>query len=113
MNIVIFLAKAVLCVSGTCYPALVGKDTAPGAYTLHRRFIEAEGYGGDVLQFDENETSVFAIHRVWLGAPSQHRLQRLASNSPAQRRNITGGCVNVTPDVYDRLAGADTVEIRP
>ena len=61
------------------------------------------GYGGDVLQFDEDAKQVYAIHRVWTLKPEQKRLERLASPDPKQRNSITNGCINVSPEVYQQL----------
>ena len=113
MIVTVFLASALLCVADDCYPALVGKDTPIGHFALHRRYVEAKGYGGDVLQFKETERDIFAIHRVWLGRPKERRQQRLASGDKEQRRFVTNGCINVMPDVYERIAAADRVEIKP
>lgn len=102
--VVVFLAKALICFSGTCYPALVGKDTHPGVYELHRRYVVKPGYGGDVLQYDENSTTWFAIHRVWTLKPAQRRRERLASGVAADRLDVTNGCINVDEEVYKKLS---------
>jgi len=70
---------------------------------MRLRITADPGYGGDVVKFAENDTLVFAIHRVWTLSPKQRRLERLASPNPADRVGITNGCVNVAPEVYDRL----------
>lgn len=85
-----------------CHPALIGKDTPVGEFQLQLRLVESPGYGGDILQFKEDPTEVYAIHRVWLLRPWEKRDQRLKSKDPRQRR-ITKGCVNVDPKVYDAL----------
>lgn len=113
MTLTLYLAAALLCTPTECYPALVGRDTPLGRFPVVQRFVNAKGFGGDVLQFHETETHIYAIHRVWLGKPSERRLERLASADPADRRDVTNGCVNVLPDVYERLLGAEVVEIRP
>ncbi len=113
MTLIVFLASALLCSPDRCYPALVGRDTPIGRFTLHRRYVQAEGYGGDVLQFADTPGGIFAIHRVWLGRPQEHRAERLARGDPTQRRSITGGCINVAPEVYEQLIDADTLEVRP
>lgn len=113
MTIVILLGSALLCISDQCYPALVGKDTPVGNFPLVRRFTQAKGYGGDVMQFASTDKGIMAIHRVWLGRSAEHRAERLASGDPAQRRNVTNGCINVTPDVYDRLEAAEALEVHP
>ena len=100
--VILNLATAIICFSDSCYPALVGKDTLVGEYELHQRITQAPGYGGDILQFDETTTEVFAIHRLWLLRPAEHRERRIKSES-ATDRVITKGCVNVEPEVYERL----------
>lgn len=99
----VLLASALICFDGNCYPALVGPKTKEGEFQLIQRLTQSAGYGGDVLQFYETEHSVQAIHRVWTLKPSQRRVERLQSSDPSQRRTITNGCVNVMPDVYDKL----------
>jgi len=85
-----------------CYPVLVGNDTPKGDYRLQRRLVSANGYGGDILQFKEDDLELFAIHRVWLGRPAEQRDKRLKSFNPKDR-NITMGCINVDPLVYEKL----------
>ena len=85
-----------------CHNALVGRDTPRGTFTLQQRLTDASFYGGDILQFREDEDEVFAIHRVWLGRPKEQRERRIKS-SDARQRQITKGCVNVEPSVYDAL----------
>lgn len=73
------------------------------------------GYGGDVLKFKEDETSAFAIHRVWTLKPAQRRLERLQSKDPKERQSITNGCINVMPEVYEKLvplAGEETLVVQ-
>lgn len=113
MTALVLLSSAVICLSGKCYPALVGRDTPTGVYKITKRLVVSPGYGGDVLQFKETDKYVYAIHRVWLLNPSQHRAERLKSSNVADRVNVTGGCINVSPDVYDKLQEIDTVDIEP
>jgi hypothetical protein len=101
--VVVKLGLATICFLNQCYPALVGKTTPPGDYTLSHRIVVSPGYGGDVLTFREDAADLFAIHRIWMGAPSEHRAERLASAEPARRRDVTGGCINVAAATYDRL----------
>lgn len=101
--IVVDLLLAIICF-GTpqvCHPALVGRDTPKGEYTTTLRLTDQPGYGGDVIQFHETAEYVFAIHRVWLLNPKQKRDQRLLGS--VSGRTITGGCVNVSPEVYKSL----------
>ena len=113
MTLIVFLASALLCSADRCYPALVGRDTPVGHFPLVRRFVQAEGYGGDVLQFAATDTDVLAIHRVWLGRPEERRVERLTLGDASERRFVTDGCINVMPDVYDLILKADTMDVRP
>ena len=105
MTATILLYSALICFQGHCYPALVGESTPVGTFHVTHKSTDAPGYGGDILVFSEEKDRVFAIHRLWLRNPAQHRSERLASPDPAQRRNVTKGCVNVAPEVYDDLKG--------
>ena len=102
MTILINLTLATICFLDQCYPALVGKDTPLGEYQLIQRLTDSPGYGGDVLQFKETDNEVFAIHRTWILNRKQQREKRLTSTNPKDRM-ITSGCINVAPDVYERL----------
>lgn len=86
----------------TCHNALIGGDTPRGTYTLQQRLTDDPFYGGDVLQFREDDREVYAIHRVWLGRPKEQRGRRLEMSDPKQR-TITKGCINVSPAVYNAL----------
>jgi hypothetical protein len=109
----VLLSSAVICLSGKCYPVLVGRSTPIGVFRVtHERVLEP-GYGGDILAFKETATAIYAIHRVWLLKPEQRRAELLRSPDARQRRGITGGCVNVSPEVYDKLQGITEVEIKP
>ena len=85
-----------------CHPVLVGGDTPRGEFIMNQRVTQSAGYGGDVLQFRDDPDGVYAIHRVYLLNPKEKRAERLRSPDPKIRR-ITRGCVNVAPEVYDRL----------
>ncbi|MDB5397502.1 MAG: L,D-transpeptidase [Rhodospirillales bacterium] len=97
--------------------ALLGKahgdDTVPGIgsrklstirpeerTTPAGRFVAALGHDfqQDILWIDYDAS--ISLHRVIKGAPGDHRLQRLASASPLDRR-ISYGCVNVPVKFYD------------
>lgn len=101
--VTVFLSKALICISSMCYPALIGENTLPGEYTLIRRYVAAEGYGGDVLQYNEDDKLVYAIHRLWEGNPGQRRRERL-NGPPEGRTGVTKGCINVDEKVYEILA---------
>ena len=100
--VLVDIALALICFSGECHNALIGKNTPRGEYQIVHKITTDPGYGGDVLVFHETEKTEFAIHRVWLLKPEQKRLKRLASDNPKDRV-ITAGCVNVSSEVYDEL----------
>ena len=108
MTIVVDIALAIICFSSqpgeepTCRNALIGSDTPRGTYTLQQRLVDDPLYGGDVLQFREDPSEVYAIHRVWNGRPYEKRDQRIRSKKASDRR-VTKGCINVTNETYDEL----------
>jgi hypothetical protein len=102
-QIIVHLASATICFLGACHPALVGKATPAGSYDVTWRSVVSPGYGGDVLQFSEDAEGIYAIHRVWTLKPEQQRVLRLTKGAVSDRRNITGGCINVMPEVYRQL----------
>ena len=101
-------------------PALVGlargDDIVPGIgerklaeigprdrVTPAGRFVASLGHDlgeKDILWVDYK--SGVALHRVITTNPREHRLQRLASPSPLQRR-ITYGCINVPAKFFDTV----------
>lgn len=101
--VVVHLASATICFLGQCHPALIGNATPSGTFPIVHARVGEPGYGGDVLAFARDGQGVYAIHRVWTLVPAQRRVQRLTAGGAAARRGITGGCVNVMPDVYDAL----------
>lgn len=101
--VLVDLATASICFLSQCYPALIGPDTPTGEFRLEQVRTQEAGYGGDVILFKETQNSIFAIHRVWLLNPKQNRLQRLTSGNISERLVTTLGCINVMPDVYDKL----------
>ncbi len=108
MSILVNLALATICFTHqgveSCYPVLLGKNipTPVGEFTLIRRYTKDPGYGGDVLQFHENDHMIFAIHRIWLLKPEQKRAERIKS-SKITDHFISSGCINVEPAVYEML----------
>lgn len=113
MTLTLFLGAAMLCTPTACHPALVGDATPVGVFPVTRRYTATPGYGGDVLEFADSPHGLFAIHRVWLGRPAERRAQRLAAGDVAQRRGVTNGCVNVSPEVYATLTAATRLEVKP
>lgn len=100
--IVVDLTAATICFLGSCYPVLYGEATPVGEFQLVKRMVLSEGYGGNVLQFTENETTVYSVHRLWTGNPKQKREKRLKSKTPRDNK-ITDGCINVDPEVYELI----------
>ena len=115
MSILVTIALATICFTsnGTeeCHPVLLGKNipTPVGEYTLKHMRTNARGYGGDILQFHENKDMLYAIHRVWLLRPEQKRLERLKSPD-IKDHFISSGCINVEPEVYNKLVDCCTKE---
>lgn len=102
MTITVFLSQALLCIGNICSPVLIGKDTPIGEFVLYQRLVSDPYYGGSVIQFKETEHSVYAIHRVWNGKPSEQRNKRIKSSNINQRI-ITAGCINVSDELYEQL----------
>lgn len=108
MSVIVTLALASICFTFNgveeCHPILLGKKSATpaGEYTLIQRYTNDPGYGGDVLQFKETSTEVYAIHRLWLLNPSQKRAERIKSPNISDHY-ISSGCINVEPEVYSKL----------
>lgn len=111
--VLVKLAAALICFAGHCYPALVGVKTPVGIFPIVPMHTNLRGYGGDVLVFARDKAGYYAIHRVWLLNPNQHREDRLESGNPKDRL-ITNGCVNISPIVYVKLkdcCSTDKLEI--
>lgn len=77
------------------------KITPAGRFTVKRALDDEEG---SVLELNEihGRTWWLAIHRVWLGIPSEHRADRLESADPAVK-HITFGCINVNAETMRYL----------
>lgn len=101
-TVIVDLGMALICFAGQCHPALVGLATKPGEYQLTQYTTNKPGYGGDVLVFHEEENRVLAIHRV-IEVKVQQRIALLENSASQKRRYITGGCINITPEVYEQL----------
>ena len=100
--VLIDVSTAVICFLSSCYPALVGADTPRGEFTFRHYSTSTPGYGGDILAFHERGDEVFAVHRV-LDVPGQQRATRLLIPHAQYRQEVTGGCVNVSPETYEKL----------
>lgn len=66
--------------------------TPSGTYKIKKQY--SEYLHTSILTFIEGKDKILAIHPVWLGMPSQQRLQRLFTKTPKDNR-ITDGCINV------------------
>jgi hypothetical protein len=66
------------------------------------RFVAALGHDfeHDILWIDYGAS--ISLHRVIRGTPGDHRLERLATTSPLDKR-ITYGCVNVPVKFYEEI----------
>lgn len=62
--------------------------------------MERSLQGDEILWVDYD--SALALHRVIATAPKERRLQRLASQTPADRR-ITYGCINVPVKFFEQV----------
>ena len=97
--------KSELCVptkiDKDCFPVLIGKETPKGTFNLSIYTTNRKGYGGEILGFHQRGKELFAVHRVWLGNPSEKRDARIKSNEVADRL-ITNGCINISEEGYLR-----------
>jgi hypothetical protein len=100
--VVVHLAAATICFSGSCHPVLLGDATPKGVFKLTH--YATDGYGGDVLVYKEDDKIALAIHRV-INVPGQQRKERLKSGTPVRRIHVTAGCINIDPTVYEDLVG--------
>lgn len=112
MSITVYVAAAMICIGGDCYPALVGDDTPIGQYTYYKTGVEDPLYGGSVAAFALDEGgAAYAIHQTWLGNPAERRDERIKSGDVTQRA-ITNGCINVDPMLYEALPDSADLTIR-
>jgi L,D-transpeptidase catalytic domain len=81
--------------------ALKDKVTPAGRYTVSRGHDDAYGTLLDVNEIRGRDWGI-AIHKVYLGIPSEHRDARLRSPNE-EDRHITFGCINVTPTAIQYL----------
>jgi len=115
-TVIVHLMAATICWANQCHPALIGPKTPQGTFILQHRRTSDPGYGGDVLAFAKDDTGVYAVHRVWTLKPKQRRLERLRDGDASSRKDVTDGCINVMPSVYDELVSCcskSTIIIEP
>src|SRR5271165_6622221 len=77
------------------------KVTPAGRYTVSTGYDNAYGETLDVNEVQGIDWDI-AIHKVWLGAPSEHRDARLRS-SRDQDKHITYGCIDVDGSTMQQL----------
>jgi hypothetical protein len=77
------------------------KVTPAGRYTVSVGFDNAYGEILDVNEIQAKDWDI-AIHKVWLGAPSEHRDARLRS-ARDQDKHITYGCIDVDGSTMEQL----------
>lgn len=111
-KVIVDTAKAELCFADDkqCHPVLIGKTTPKGTFPMTIMATKKSGYGGEVIGFKEERDFLFALHCVWLGKPSERRMERIASPLVADRV-MTNGCINVTDNVYEKLRHYFTLEV--
>jgi hypothetical protein len=81
--------------------ALDTKVTPAGRFTVARGFEKGYGPLFDIREIQGKDWAI-AIHKVFLGFPWEHRATRLES-SRYDDKNITFGCINVTPETMELL----------
>jgi hypothetical protein len=77
------------------------KITPAGRFTVRRTEDDVEGTVLELAEVHGNGWYL-ALHRVFTGTPSEHRMQRLASSDPADK-HITFGCINVSVETMRYL----------
>jgi hypothetical protein len=77
------------------------KVTPAGRFTVSPGFDPAYGETLDVNEVQGKDWDI-SIHRVWLGAPSEHRDARLRT-ATGQDKHITYGCIDVDADTMRQL----------
>ena len=77
------------------------KVTPAGRFTVRKGNARAFGTVLDINEIRGKDWTI-AIHRVWLGAPAEHRAARLRS-SRDQDKHITYGCIDVDGPTMQRL----------
>lgn len=111
-KVVVDTQKAELCFADTqdCHKVLIGKTTPKGVFPLTLHTTTKKGYGGEIIGFKEEKDFLFALHRVWLGKPSERRQERILSNNISDRI-MTNGCINVSDAVYEKLRQYFVLEV--
>lgn len=103
--ITLFLAASLICFDGACYPALAGKSTPVGTFTLERAAAPEHPYGGSILVYQWSGREAYAIHR-----PFNDERRRLLANR--SRARVTAGCINVDDSTYDAIVRSGIQQLR-
>jgi hypothetical protein len=77
------------------------KVTPAGRFTVSPGYDPAYGETLDVNEVQGKDWDI-SIHRVWLGAPAEHRDARLRTQT-SQDKHITYGCIDVEADTMREL----------
>jgi len=109
MDVIVTIALATICFTyhgaEECHTTLLGTKNSPtpvGEFFIRKHPAPQKGYGGDVLEFYETDTEIYAIHRLWLLNPKERREERIKSKN-VKDKFITNGCINVDTKVYEKL----------
>jgi hypothetical protein len=87
------------------------KITPAGRFTVRRTGDSEEGTVYELVEVHGNGWYL-ALHHVWTGIPSEHRMQRMASASAADK-HITFGCINVSTETMHYLTAHFPKSERP
>lgn len=108
-EVVVYLAQALICFAGQCYPALVGTETPQGVFPLVAyEFVEGPIPRG--LGFAQDELGrVYAVH-----TPAHGNKRRTALLASGGAIAVTQGCVNIAEATFKQLveSGASRITIR-
>jgi hypothetical protein len=77
------------------------KVTPAGRFTVSPGYDRAYGQTLDVNEIQGSDWDI-SIHKVWLGAPAEHRDTRLQTPT-GQDKHITYGCIDVDADTMRQL----------
>ncbi|MGB6537684.1 MAG: L,D-transpeptidase [Xanthobacteraceae bacterium] len=87
------------------------KITPAGRFTVRRTGDSEEGTVFELVEIHGNGWYL-ALHHVWTGIPSEHRMQRLTSANGAEE-HITFGCINVSTETMRYLLAHFAKNDRP
>lgn len=76
-------------------------DKITPAGVFHGKAVTGTEYG-TVVKFADFKNSALAVHRVYLGTPSEKRMERLQSTTADDNR-VSYGCINALPEFVDQV----------